>query len=724
VVIRFGSYDADLQAQELRKNGIRIKLQPKPFQILAILLESDGKAVTREELQNQLWAADTFVDFEHGLNTAVNKLREALHDSAQNPRFIETLPSGYRFIVPCIPQEARDNSADIFERIGALPTRRSSFPGTMKMQPAAAGTEKRSLSNSRAQWLKIGGFLAVSFFTLTAMMVYLRPRSKLQAAQPTPAPFTALAGIETSPAFSPDGSRIAFAWNGNPTSDRKGFDLYVKALGSETLLRLTRHPSSWISPVWSPDGTQIAFHRMAGADTGLYIVPALGGPERKLRATRLPYAVAAPISWSPDGKWIGFGEPLPDKAEDRMYLLSVETLETRQLPHDPKCLHEATPTFSNAGDRLAYLCVRSTNEFELYSTALSDGKPKLITTFSNFPAGFAWSADDRRLFLALASDDGPDLREIVVADSSVRRLDFASNAAWPTVSLRGDKLAYSASFDNINIWRQDILHPHGSPLKLISSTREEYDPQYSPDGRHIVFGSTRGGSGEIWMSDADGNNLVQLSKFNGFSGTPRWSPDGKKIAFDLHRSGRFEIYLEDIAERIPRKLVTNLPKDMSTPNWSRDGKWIYFRSYEAIGHKMYRCAAMGGDAMLVSEQPDVISPQESYDGEILFFAARNANTGLRMIPTRNSSKETNVDGMPAVLSENLWTVVPAGIYFVPADAPKSLCYFDFASKKIREVFHLEKRFAGGLSVSPDGRWLLYSQVDEENSDIMLVDQFG
>jgi dipeptidyl aminopeptidase/acylaminoacyl peptidase len=118
-----------------------------------------------------------------------------------------------------------------------------------------------------------------------------------------PVPFTTYQGHEDCPTFSPDGSQIAFAWDGNPETGSKGYDLYVKAIGSETLLRLTHHPSEWISPAWSPDGTQIAFHRLSGADTGIYVVPALGSPERKLRSTRLPYAVDAPISWSPDGKW-------------------------------------------------------------------------------------------------------------------------------------------------------------------------------------------------------------------------------------------------------------------------------------------------------------------------------------------------------------------------------------------------------------------------------------
>ena len=139
--------------------------------------------------------------------------------------------------------------------------------------------------------MKIGvGIFAIALIALGAVGIYrwLRPQPPQEQANLTPVPFTALPGQATSPAFSPDGSRIAFAWNGDPKGGAKGFDLYVKAIGSETLLRLTQHPSEWISPTWSPDGTQIAFHRVDGADTGIYVVPALGGPERKLRSTRMP----------------------------------------------------------------------------------------------------------------------------------------------------------------------------------------------------------------------------------------------------------------------------------------------------------------------------------------------------------------------------------------------------------------------------------------------------
>src|SRR5438270_10939578 len=100
-VARFGVFEVDLSAGELRKSGVKLRLQEQPFQVLAFLLEHAGEVVTREELQQKLWPSDTFVDFDHSLNTTINKVREALGDSASNPRYVETLARrGYRFIAP------------------------------------------------------------------------------------------------------------------------------------------------------------------------------------------------------------------------------------------------------------------------------------------------------------------------------------------------------------------------------------------------------------------------------------------------------------------------------------------------------------------------------------------------------------------------------------------------------------------------------------------------
>jgi len=220
------------------------------------------------------------------------------------------------------------------------------------------------------------------------------------------------------------------------------------------------------------------------------------------------------------------------------------------------------------------------------------------------------------------------------------------------------------------------------------------------------------------MSDSDGNNLLQLSKLNGDTAFPRWSPDGKKIAFDSRRSGNQEIYVVDVSERVPKKLVTNF-RQMSRPNWSRNGRWIYFSSDE-LG---YRCAMMGGNAVRVGEQLGGEFFQESFDGNVVYSANRQQNTGPNVFSLDGAFPESAVEGLPPIIHQGLWTVVPGGIYFVPADAPQSLRYFDFATKKIRQIFEAPKNFGTGLSVSPGGDSILYSQADEDNTDIMLVDHF-
>ena len=154
-----------------------------------------------------------------------------------------------------------------------------------------------------------------------------------------------------------------------------------------------------------------------------------------------------------------------------------------------------------------------------------------------------------------------------------------------------------------NIWRRDLLHPESPAVELIPSSRAQFDAQYSPDGKRIAFASLRSGVQGVWISSDDGSNLVQISNPNYASGSPQWSPDGNRIAFDSLPADRWEIYVADVAERKPRKLVTNI-SNVIRPHWSRDGKWIYFRSDEAGRTGVYRCPASGGDAIALSKDID------------------------------------------------------------------------------------------------------------------------
>ena len=227
----------------------------------------------------------------------------------------------------------------------------------------------------------------------------------------------------------------------------------------------------------------------------------------------------------------------------------------------------------------------------------------------------------------------------------------------------------------------------------------------------------------VWISNEDGSNLVQISNPAQPSGSPQWSPDGNKIAFDSLSRGRWEIYVAEVTERIPRKLVTNI-SDALKPNWSRDGKWLYFRSQEPGRVGLYRCPAFGGDAIVLSKDNEGSSPQESFDEKTACYASDFAKSTLKKVAVAGQSgTESDVDGLPRLSNYSLWTVSPGGIYFVPAEAPRSVRYFDIATRQIRPIFQVETDFARGLSLSPDGRWILYSQRGVPSGDIMLVDHF-
>ena len=708
--LAFDRFEMDLRSGELRKDGRKIRLQAQPFQLLAVLVDNAGEVVTRDEVCRALWRADTFVDFDHSVAAAVNKIREALCDSAENPRFIETVPKrGYRFIGKIKP-----------EAPVVMPVAKPVQSAELMAIPAA----KRW---NRNKWTL--GMIGVAAAAACAVLISWLARkpadsrsdAHVNSAAMTMVPFTSYPGWETTPSFSPDSSRIAFSWD-DRKSNRSGkprYDLYVKAIGSETLLRLTHHPSDWISSAWSPDGTQIAFHRLAADDNGIYVVPALGGPERRLIATHTPYDLAAPINWSPDGKWIGYADRQIGRPGDRAYLLNVETLESHEFPHDPDCRHEEELTFSHSGQELAIVCVHNTAEFEYLITDLQGKSRRPLTTRHEFPCGLTWSADDQSLIVAAFDANRDAVYEIRVSDGQVHELPGLAGE-WPAISNDGRKMAISAADNHLSIWRKDLQHPEVPSVQMFSSTRPQNAAEYSPDGTRVAFDSERSGTWSVWMADSEGSNLVQISREEPAL-YPRWSPDSRKIVFQMidQASGSWGVYIADIFDRVAHKLKTNIHL-LEFPYWSHDGKWIYFVGYEGNGHKLYRCPADGGDATLILGSLDSLAPVESFDGKHLYVSD---GTIKMLAPDRPEAPPQAVPQMPDVPGPTQWAVVAEGIYCSPLDNMRSISFYDFATKHTRELFKVDKDLDAGLSISPDRRYILYSQIDQSNAGIMLVSNF-
>ena len=229
---------------------------------------------------------------------------------------------------------------------------------------------------------------------------------------------------------------------------------------------------------------------------------------------------------------------------------------------------------------------------------------------------------------------------------------------------------------------------------------------------------------EVWVCDADGSNPIQLSSFGiKVTGTPRWSPDGKWIAFDSRAGGEANIYLVDPQGGVPRKLQVDIHGN-SLPSWSHDGRWIYFDNGEdAASQSVWKVPSAGGHAVQTA-QPHATYPIESPDGQYVYFVR---NKRLWRVNT-DGSREQAVKGMPELsFIADEWFPFGSGIYFISHSGVKSaIDFFDLSSQKVRRVYELEKstpEWIGGMPVSSDGKWMLFPQMDEQFSNLMMIENW-
>ncbi len=509
-VQRFGVFELDLSSGELRKSGVRVRLQEQPFQVLKALVERPGEVVSREELQQRLWPGETFVDFEDGLSTAVRKIRQALGDSAGAPRYLETLPKrGYRFIAP-VSGDATDGSKP------------PSHPGS-----AGPPGRRRIL------------FFAVALALLAALIWKNGPDE-------TPSRWvlsraTVDSELTFEPTLSADSKLLAYSSDRGAGGD---LNIWVQQVGESQPIQLTFSTADDYEPAFSPDGTEIAFTSDRDPK-GIYVVSTFGGELRLLAKD------GERARYSPDGKWVAFqpGWRSP------IHLVAPEggQPQTLLLLEYPEKIGVNRPLwFPDSQSFLFSLSIRDWVIARLDGTTTATRALQVIDRHQlRYPyrAGFrpvaeTWlsEADGDRIVFSGALNDSVNLwsipisRRTGVIGEELEQITQGPGFHVHPWAPRDGTIAFANLERTVDLWSL-CIDPNtgvvcGELERMTNDVASEFDPTLSSDGRKMLFTSDRGGNIDVWIRDMESGEDRRLT----------FTPEDEDTAAVLSPDGTQAVY--------------------------------------------------------------------------------------------------------------------------------------------------------------------------------------
>jgi Tol biopolymer transport system component/DNA-binding winged helix-turn-helix (wHTH) protein len=596
--VRFGVFEVDLRAGELRKSGMKIKLHGQPFAVLAMLLERPGEMVSREELQQRLWASDTYVDFEHGLNKAINKLREALGDDADNPRYIETLPRrGYRFV----------------GSIAQAPTSQTSVAGEEAKQEKGASPPKTSRRKFWAAGIAcLCALIAAAFFWLRTpprpprVLRYRQLTTDRQQKDMTPCAFPGSLVTDGPRVFfsEPSASVAQVSSNGGDVVSLSiPFTCFpfddISPDKTELLGTSFVNGSAWDKPLWSlsiatgqarrlgnlvghnggwsPDGQRFAY--ATGNDilgpNDIYVAAKDGSNPRKL--VRIEKGYVGDIRWSPDARVLRM--TVVDKNVCSLWEVSTDGTNLHPMNLFPGERKEACNGNWTADGRYFVFSVFRDDPIggeiwvrrESQSRFLNrTSKPMQLTTGPIIFFSSAPSPDGKQVFAIGTQYRGELVRydlklqklETYLSGVSAEQLDFSRDGKW---------VAY-VTFPEDILWRSRV---DGSErMQLTTPPLRPTGPSWSPNGRQIAFGGEiPPGLSKIYVVPADGGKPEVVAEDQFDEGDPTWTPDGNSLIFGGSMwSAHTKIFSVDL--RSHRISIVPGSDHMFSPRVSPNGRFI------------------------------------------------------------------------------------------------------------------------------------------------------
>lgn len=694
-IVQFGLFELDLDARELRKSGVRIKLQEQPFQILAMLVERPGAIVTREELQRQLWPGDTFVDFDLSLNSAVKKLRQALNDDSENPRFVETLyRRGYRFIGPVNGPTRADQPDSGPVAVAPLP----GIPVQVESKPA--------------RWRTLVAFVAIPvLLLLAAVIAYLLvpqqpPRvmgftqvthdgrfkrgiftdgqrlyfQELQGDHTVIAQVS-VAGGETSVLqtpfenagpfdVAPDGSALlsgVFQGTGN------GNELWSLPLPTGTPRRLGDMVMD--SASWSPEGSQLVFSR--GPD--IYEAKSDGSESRKLATVG---SQVFSLRFSPDGARVRFEVLDPRNGSSSLWEMRRDGSNLHPvLPGWNRDPHECCGNWTPDGKYFLFQSLKGGRN-NLWALAEKprwlNGEVKPVQ-LTNGPLDFehpAASKDGKRIFAfgaqprcELIRYDGKSGFVPYLDGMSISDLAYSADGKW---------VAY-VSVPERQLWRSRV---DGSERRQLTFEAMEADlPRWSPEGKQIAFmGITLKTTWRAYMISSDGTGLREIIPGAEAGYDPSWSPDGKSIALTLNEAGSPGSLANGpgiVTVDLQTGKVSPVPgaKQLFSPRWSPDGKYIAALANDSEKLMLFDRSRQQWEELVSMPMG---YPSWSHDGQYIYFdttLTADANFFRLRISDHKVERLASLKGM-----QRFWGDLGSWTGLAPDDSP--LLVRDTSSQEI------------------------------------------
>jgi eukaryotic-like serine/threonine-protein kinase len=566
--ITFGPFEYDGSAGELRRHQTKLRLTGQPLRILEVLLERPNQVVDREELQQRLWNGTTFVDFEHGLNAAVNKLRQILGDSADQPRYIETLPGrGYRFVGALSYSSPRP----LLEMVPAASSDPAEGSGPVE---AAAGSERRLPR-------RLAAVLGVSLLAAVSLSLALHftpspsgrnsPRQTVRVRVAIPEGME-LSGSQTF-SLSPDGRTLIY----HARTDRGSpFRLWAQSLDSLEPRAIADADSYSDSPVfWSPDSKFVAVYRE--------------GKLQKLDLRGNPAQVIGPVpgnvlggSWNSQGTIIfgsetgGIlrisakgGEPVPvtireGARSERLHLFPTFLPDGRHFLYSRR-----SSAAENTGVFIGSLDVRPEDQ-SLKRLIATPFAPQFVAS----PDGAGVLLFQRETTLWAQDFDTSHLR--LMAEPRQVAEHVGSSRAFGFFSSSSGALVHRDALTEVGqlAW----FGRSGKHLSQVGQPEDlwEQSPQISPDGARVAVTKADGGNVDVWVHDLGRDVTQRITLDPAIDVSPIWSPDGKRIAFSSSRAGHYDLYVIGANGEGREELLYESSENKVPTSWSADGRFLLY----------------------------------------------------------------------------------------------------------------------------------------------------